>query len=441
MVAPLLRYNERHRRADQALLYPDEVAEWCGAATAAFGCRGNRVEDCEDKDYQIILPTLPTGRVVFNTVFLHGDVRARPFRIEDFRDALAETGTLPDVVALGAYHINHVWAVTLRSTEAVKKLLAFNELQVKRRRCLIIDPEDQQVKLRLHWMLHGVADDDIRTALAAFGKVTDVTRERWRIQGVSDKSSTTRTGLLKLKPGLKVDDLPHQVRVAGELALVVAPGRPMQCLRCHGTGHVRRECKVPRCTKCRRYGHADADCVRTYAVATGAVSKDDSAELLMDVAEAEESAKGIGEPEKHAGATDSSGPSSSDGGRKPEGAESSTNGMEASSDEISAPALQETDSAVQETEPATPSENHDKSGARSTSGPAPAKRPHAQTGTDGDKAAAPSVEEPPAKTTQGRRPSIRPRPNVSTKKRTLDKPPPQPGLEPAPDGSGVKDVV
>ncbi|XP_077519845.1 uncharacterized protein LOC144129595 [Amblyomma americanum] len=317
-----------------------------GAATAAFDGRGNRIDDCEDKEYQIILPTLPTGRVVFNTVFLHGDVRARPFRVEDFRDALAETSTLPDVVALGAYQINRVWAVTLRSTEAAKELLAFNELQVKSRRCLIIDPEDQQVKLRIHWMLHGVADDDIRTALAAFDKVTDVTRERWRIQGVNDKSSTTRTVLLKLKPGLKVDDLPHQVRVAGELALVVAPGRPMQCLRCHGTGHVRRECKVPRCRKCRRYGHTDTDCVRTYAVATGAVSKDDSAELLMDVAAAEESAKGIGEPEKHAGVMDSSGPSSSDGGQKPEGAESSTNGMEASRDAISAPAHQETHPAL-----------------------------------------------------------------------------------------------
>lgn len=193
-------------------------------------------------------------------------------------------------MALGAYQINHVWAVTLSSAEATKRLLAFKELKVKGRRCLILDPENQQVKLRLHWMLHGVTDEDIRTALAAFGKVTEVTRERWRVQGVQEKGSTTRTVLLKMKPGMKVEDLPHQIRVAGELAMVVAPGRPMQCLRCRGTGHVRRECKIPRCSKCRRFGHSDAECVRTYAAATGSASTEEVADHLMDVAEAEEAA-------------------------------------------------------------------------------------------------------------------------------------------------------
>ncbi|KAK8770728.1 hypothetical protein V5799_012806 [Amblyomma americanum] len=240
-----------------------------GAEIAALAGRGNR----------------PTERYVLNTVFLHGDVRARPYRVEDFRDALANAGVLPDVMGLGAYQINHVWAVTLSSAEARNKLAALNELQVKGRRCIIFDPEDQQVKLRLHWMLHGVADN-IRTAFVAFGNVTEVTLERWRLQGM-EKGSTTKTVLLKLKPGMKADDLPHQLRVSGELALVVVPGRPMQCLRCHGTGHVRRDCKVPRCSQCRRYGHAD--CLRTYASATGLGKANDTAELV-DVAEAEEAA-------------------------------------------------------------------------------------------------------------------------------------------------------
>ncbi|KAH6920764.1 hypothetical protein HPB50_028250 [Hyalomma asiaticum] len=37
--------------------------------------------------------------------------------------------------------------------------------------------ENQQVRLCLHWLLHGVADEDVSTALAAFGKVVQVTRE------------------------------------------------------------------------------------------------------------------------------------------------------------------------------------------------------------------------------------------------------------------------
>ncbi|KAH6941417.1 hypothetical protein HPB50_017923 [Hyalomma asiaticum] len=87
----------------------------------------------------------------------------RPFRVEDFRDALEEVGMLPAVVDLGA--------VTLNSGEATKRLTALKELLVKGRRCLVIDPQEQQVKIRLHWLLHGVADEDVRTALAAFGKV------------------------------------------------------------------------------------------------------------------------------------------------------------------------------------------------------------------------------------------------------------------------------
>ncbi|KAH6923086.1 hypothetical protein HPB50_021416 [Hyalomma asiaticum] len=109
----------------------------------------------------------------------------------------------------------------------------------------------------------------------------------------------------KLKPGFKLDDRPHQVRVAGELALVVVPVRAMQCLRCHGTGHVRRDCRVPRCLKCRRYGHAEADCVRTYASVTGVPKVDDS-DKMMDVAEAEEAARGTDEGAKRTDSPDTS---------------------------------------------------------------------------------------------------------------------------------------
>ncbi|XP_070395578.1 uncharacterized protein [Dermacentor albipictus] len=72
------------------------------------------------------------------------------FRVEDFRDALHKERLLPDVVALGAYQINGVWAVPLNSPEATKRLAGLKELQVKGRRCLIIDPQErQQVKIKV----------------------------------------------------------------------------------------------------------------------------------------------------------------------------------------------------------------------------------------------------------------------------------------------------
>lgn len=130
------------------------------------------------------MPTLPTGRIVLNTLFLHADVKGRPYRVEDFRDALAQHGVLPEVISLGAYQINHVWAVTFMNADANRKMLAASEMVVKGRPCVVIDPQNQEVKLKLHWLLYGVADEDIRAASSPYGSVSEVTRERWRVAGV-----------------------------------------------------------------------------------------------------------------------------------------------------------------------------------------------------------------------------------------------------------------
>ncbi|XP_077527289.1 uncharacterized protein LOC144138749 [Haemaphysalis longicornis] len=264
-----------------------------GAAVAASG-RGNRTTDAETRDYQIILPQLPTGRFVLNTVFLHADVKARPYRVEDFRDTLARLELLPDVIALGAFQMNHVWAVTFKDAESAKKLVALRDVKVKDLRCMVIDPGNQVLRVKVHWVLYGVPDDLVRAAFAPFGVVTEVARDRWRVSGCNEKGTTTRLVSLKLKAGMTPDDVPHQLRIAGDNALVVVPGRLPLCLRCHRSGHVRRECRVPRCTRCRRFGHDDSQCVQTYASVAGPAGGDDKSEHLMDEAEAEEVAAGGG---------------------------------------------------------------------------------------------------------------------------------------------------
>ncbi|XP_077486796.1 uncharacterized protein LOC144098137 [Amblyomma americanum] len=390
----------------------------------------SRISDSDDADYQRILPQLPTGSIVLITVFLHGDVRARPYRVEDLRDAIVPTGLLPDVVDLGTYQVNHVLAVTLNGAEATKRLLASKELTVKKCRCVIIDPQDQQVRLRLHWLLPGVADEDVRTALMAFGTVMDVSGERWRVQGVSDKGSTTRTVVLKLKKGMTAEDLPHQIRIGGELALVVAPGRPMQCLRCRGTGHVRRECKVPRCSSCRSFGHENSQCVRTYASAMGSGARDE-AEHLMDATEAEDAAKGTGEPvptvaaklSALAGApqdTSADRPSQPLPGPPPGQQDPDKSGA-------SSQALRSVSSKGQE-----PPAN----GASVTTGTGAAtKRPH-EISVDHDKVLASSVDEPPVKAVQGRRATFKPRPNVNVDRKPVYKPSPSKGESSQSDGPG-----
>ncbi|KAM7313596.1 uncharacterized protein ISCGN_003449 [Ixodes scapularis] len=263
-----------------------------GAVSAAQSGRGNRSADAASQEYEIILPSLPSGPSVLHTAFLHADTKARPYRLEHFRDALARVALLPEVLALGAYQYNHVWAVTFKSAEGKKKLLAVADFKVKDGRCVVVDPSNQDTRLKLHWLLHHVPDEEVRAALAPFGKVTGITRDKWRVPGCPDMGSTTRLVSLKLGPGVTVDDLPHQLRIAGDLALVVVPGRAPLCLRCKGKGHIRRECRVPRCALCRRFGHDESQCVRTYASVAGPLRSDDNLEHLMDVADAEEAASG-----------------------------------------------------------------------------------------------------------------------------------------------------
>ncbi|KAH6946537.1 hypothetical protein HPB50_013832 [Hyalomma asiaticum] len=52
------------------------------AVIAAQAGRGNRTFSVKDDDHQVYLPSLPTERILANTVFVHGDPRTRPFRKE-----------------------------------------------------------------------------------------------------------------------------------------------------------------------------------------------------------------------------------------------------------------------------------------------------------------------------------------------------------------------
>ncbi|KAM7313609.1 hypothetical protein ISCGN_003462 [Ixodes scapularis] len=245
-----------------------------GSARAAIVAQLGRGErnDSASSEYRIILPPLPTGPTVLNTVFLHADVRGRPYRVEDFRNTLSRLALLPEVLTLGAYQMKYVWAVTFRSPEGKRKIIAAGDLVVKGRRCVVVDPANRGVRVKIHRLLHHVPDDE----------------ESWGC------GSMTRTAVIRLKPGIGLEDLPHQLRIAGGPALVVVPGRPPLCLRCQRTEHIRRDCRVPKCATCHQFGHDGDHCIKTYARATCSSGQDANAERVMDEADAQEALKGTG---------------------------------------------------------------------------------------------------------------------------------------------------
>lgn len=310
--------------------------------------------------------------------------------------------------------MNHVWAVTLKSSEAVKKLLRSATITVKSRRCLVVDPNNQDLRLKMHWVLYNVNEEDIREALAPYGEVTEVSRERWRAQGVTDKGSTTRLVNLKLKPGVTSEDIPHQLRVAGEPALLVVPGRPPLCLRCQGKGHVRRECRVPRCSRCRRFGHDESQCTPTYANVTGPLKNPDSSELVMDEAEAEDAAAAESEKVKPQVTPTAPAPLQ----------------LAVMSVPCEQPAPQEKQSDPEKDRLHLSKEAKEDSAAATDSNALSAmetdattsssKRAHIETVKLDDPNGGLNAEEPPAKAALGRRPSFRPKPNIPPDKHVAD---------------------
>lgn len=74
----------------------------------------------------------------------------------------------------------------------------------------------------------------------------------------------------------------NQLRIAGELVLVVLPGTAQLRLWCQRTGQICRECRVIKSGVCRLSGHDSTQRGRIFAVAADPGGSDDQSELLVD---------------------------------------------------------------------------------------------------------------------------------------------------------------
>ncbi|KAH8026797.1 hypothetical protein HPB51_024912 [Rhipicephalus microplus] len=205
----------------------------------------------------------------------------------------------------------------------------------------------------------------------------------------------------------------------------------MHCLHCSGTEHVRREGKVPRCSRCGQFGHGNAECVRSYASLTTSKEAEDASGHIMNVTEVEDTVEGRGDQVTanlnctYATSVEESTPAPVD--TRPGSAAVSTeiadNAVTDAGCEVtgaSAPALEQ----GQIVDGASCSvgfnmkmdgDMRNASCVSWSSGAVPAiKRPLKQSMKTGYKNSASSVEQPPAKTPTGRRTSIRARAGGTT---------------------------
>ncbi|KAH8033866.1 hypothetical protein HPB51_016638 [Rhipicephalus microplus] len=140
------------------------------AVTAADAGRGFSCTSLP-KDYRLILPPLPTGEGLRRALVLHCDISARPYGMNNFRKSLKKLGIIQELSGIEAYQMSHVWLLNMKTDEAKKTLLDPGLLSVKDRPCVVVDPERQELRVKLHWVAFDVNADTVRRAFREYSEV------------------------------------------------------------------------------------------------------------------------------------------------------------------------------------------------------------------------------------------------------------------------------
>ncbi|KAM7284223.1 uncharacterized protein ISCGN_001320 [Ixodes scapularis] len=178
--------------------------------------------------------------------------------------------------------------VTCVNALAKEKLCLCGELLVKGKKCLVIDPNTRDLKMKLLWLPDHLENRRIVEALTPYGIVRSIHREKWRCPEMEHMDTLNSEVDITLHEGTATEKIPHLLQVYGIQTLVIIAGRPPLYLRCNRVGHIRRQCRTPRCFKCGTYRHIADACVTTYATKLrGKVSRDaeELSGLLMDISE------------------------------------------------------------------------------------------------------------------------------------------------------------
>uniref|UniRef100_A0A6B0UPJ6 Uncharacterized protein n=1 Tax=Ixodes ricinus TaxID=34613 RepID=A0A6B0UPJ6_IXORI len=118
------------------------------SSTALDGHVSERVAE-SSPDYRMILPRVLSAMFDTNSLFQHADITGRPYKATDFKEALFSIIECKDLLGLGPYQLSHVWLATFANGAAKCKVKACEELQVKGKRCMVIDLSKEEIKLKL----------------------------------------------------------------------------------------------------------------------------------------------------------------------------------------------------------------------------------------------------------------------------------------------------
>lgn len=105
---------------------------------------------------------------------LHGDIACRPYRIEDLRQPLREAGVLGEVVKIEAYQMLHIFLLDLGTSAAKQNPFDAGRLAVKDRKCLVFDPQWQEIRITLHCVSLGVTKGVDQRVVSDYGELKEL---------------------------------------------------------------------------------------------------------------------------------------------------------------------------------------------------------------------------------------------------------------------------
>lgn len=176
-----------------------------------------------------------------------------------FGQQLENTVGLRALEAVGPTANRNLFQLTFNTVDAAKKFLDAGDFIVKNRTAKVSMVTKSKFRIRVHWVPHFVPMSVIVNSLERSEclKVQHAHNEKSRVKGFEHVFTWVRSFTVTAD---FVDDIPSFISWSFEemvgRALVTAEDKPPVCLRCHKTGHVRKNCDESYCNLCRSFGHA-----------------------------------------------------------------------------------------------------------------------------------------------------------------------------------------
>lgn len=215
-------------------------------------------------------------------MILHCDVAGRPYRLENFCDLLQELVVLKDVIGIGPFQMTQVWFIKLITPEVKEVLVNACGLDLKGRSCIVTDPVQRVITLKVHWLPFHVTWESLKMTFDHYDEVKEVRQENWKVRDFEQAEPTTRIARMTLRENSKPDTLSHLFKAFGGPVLVVVRKSDPIRHRCRRKGQITRDCRVPRCAQCQDVSHEAQDLVRTYARVSGCRQPDDEGLQLVE---------------------------------------------------------------------------------------------------------------------------------------------------------------